>query len=73
MIGSCLTVTAAALAPCRAFTSAARRSRVTYIVSGDTRCVSRSEPDLLPIFRSDSQLSLLGQLFLRPDQEQTHH
>jgi predicted nucleotidyltransferase len=40
-------------------------------VGGYTRCVSRSAPGLLPIFRSDSQLRLLGQLFLHPDLEQT--
>jgi DNA-binding transcriptional ArsR family regulator len=40
-------------------------------MGGYTRCVSRSAPGLLPIFRSDNQLRLLGQLFLHPDQEQT--
>jgi DNA-binding transcriptional ArsR family regulator len=33
--------------------------------------VSRSAPGLLPIFRSDGQLRLLGQLFLHADREQT--
>lgn len=33
--------------------------------------MSRSAPGLLPIFRSQNQLRLLGQLFLHPDQEQT--
>jgi predicted nucleotidyltransferase len=40
-------------------------------VGGYTHNVSRSAPGLVPIFRSDSQLRLLGQLFLHPDQEQT--
>jgi predicted nucleotidyltransferase len=40
-------------------------------VGGYTRCVSRSAPGLLPIFRSDNQLRLLGQLFLHSDHEQT--
>ena len=33
--------------------------------------MSRSAPGLLPIFRSDSQLHLLAQLFLHPDRERT--
>lgn len=33
--------------------------------------MSQSAPALLPIFRSDSQMRLLGQLFLNPDREQT--
>ena len=33
--------------------------------------MSTSAPGLLPIFRSDNQLRLLGQLFLHPQQEQT--
>ncbi len=33
--------------------------------------MSASAPGLIPIFRSDSQMRLLGRLFLRPDQEQT--
>ena len=33
--------------------------------------MSQSAPGLLPIFRSDSQLRLLGQLFLHAEQEQT--
>jgi len=33
--------------------------------------VSHSAPGLLPIFRSDSQLRLLGQLYLHPEREQT--
>jgi DNA-binding transcriptional ArsR family regulator len=33
--------------------------------------MSRSAPGLIPIFRSDNQMRLLGQLFLHPDQEQT--
>jgi predicted nucleotidyltransferase len=36
-----------------------------------TRFVSRSAPSLLPIFRSEAQLALLGQLFLSPGREQT--
>jgi DNA-binding transcriptional ArsR family regulator len=43
----------------------------THITGGYTRSVSRSAPGLLPIFRSDNQLRLLGQLFLHPDHEQT--
>ena len=33
--------------------------------------MSRSAPGLLPIFRSEGQMALLGQLFLHPDREQT--
>lgn len=33
--------------------------------------MSKSAPALLPIFRSESQLRLLGHLFLRPDAEHT--
>jgi predicted nucleotidyltransferase len=33
--------------------------------------MSRSAPGLVPIFRSDSQMRVLGQLFLHADQEQT--
>jgi DNA-binding transcriptional ArsR family regulator len=33
--------------------------------------MSRSAPGLVPIFRSDSQMRLLGRLFLHADQEQT--
>ncbi len=33
--------------------------------------MSQSAPGLLPIFRSDNQLRLLGQLYLHPGQEQT--
>ena len=40
-------------------------------MSGYTHYVSQSAPGLLPIFRSDSQLRLLGQLYLHADREQT--
>ncbi|GAC1596515.1 MAG: ArsR family transcriptional regulator [Acidimicrobiales bacterium] len=33
--------------------------------------MSQSTPGLLPIFRSENQLRLMGQLFLHPDREQT--
>lgn len=33
--------------------------------------MSQSTPGLLPIFRSENQLRLLGHLFLHPDREQT--
>ncbi len=33
--------------------------------------MSRSAPGLVPIFRSEAQFSLLGQLFLHPDREHT--
>jgi predicted nucleotidyltransferase len=33
--------------------------------------MSRSAPGLIPIFRSDNQMRLLGQLFLHADREQT--
>lgn len=44
---------------------------ITRTVGRYTHCVSRSAPGLIPIFRSDSQMRLLGQLFLHPDREQT--
>jgi predicted nucleotidyltransferase len=43
----------------------------TRIMGRYTRFVSRSAPGLLPLFRSEAQLALLGQLFLHPDHEQT--
>jgi DNA-binding transcriptional ArsR family regulator len=48
-----------------------RENRHTHILSEYTHDVSRSAPGLLPIFRSESQLWLLGQVFLHPDREQT--
>ena len=40
-------------------------------MSSYTHHVSQSAPGLLPIFRSDSQMRLLGQLYLHADREQT--